>query len=167
MSSFTLRNGFQSPLGYISNLIGNSIEKSLTRKLSDVRDNFVKTQLFESEHLEELNHYKEFSTDDLDSFENQIRAYSEIRDLLKTMGVLIDASKSELDNEDPLHTDLILLNNEIKCLSETLDKVTDKLNKIHTKLLVKSSESISSDILNDLWKDEEDLWDNFYLETQS
>lgn len=167
MSSLTSKNGFKSPLDYVSKLVGNSFEKFLTRKLIDVRDNVLKIQDIESEHLEELNQYKDFKIDDLDSFENEIKAYGEISELFSMFSELIVESKSSLDNEDQFYNDFILLHNEIQKLTETFKKVTDKMNAIHDKILIKSSEFMSSGVLKDLWKDEEELWDDFYLKSQS
>lgn len=167
MSSLTLKDGFQSPLGYISNLIGNSIEKFLMRKLSDVKDNLVEIEKLESEHLEALNNYKHYKVGDLDGFEDEIKTYGEISELFKKLDNFINVSKAELNNDDAVYTDFILLHNQIKGLLKTLNKVTKKLSEIHNKILVKSSESMSSDVLKDLWKDEEDVWDDFYLESQS
>lgn len=167
MNSLTLKDGFQSPLGYISNLIGNSIEKFLMRKLSDVKDNLVEIEKLESEHLEVLNNYKDYKVGDLDGFEDEIKTYGEISELFKKLDNFINVSKAELNNDDAVYTDFILLHNQIKGLLKTLNKVTKKLSEIHNKILVKSSESMSSDVLKDLWKDEEDVWDDFYLESQS
>lgn len=167
MNSLTLKDGFQSPLGYISNLIGNSIEKFLMRKLSDVKDNLVEIEKLESEHLEALNNYKDYKVGDLDGFEDEIKTYGEISELFKKLDNFINVSKAELNNDDAVYTDFILLHNQIKGLLKTLNKVTKKLSEIHNKILVKSSESMSSDVLKDLWKDEEDVWDDFYLESQS
>lgn len=167
MSSLTLKNGFQSPIGSISNLIGNSIEKFLMRKLSDVKDNLVKIEELESKHLEALNSYKDYKVGDLESFEDEIKTYGEISELFKKLDNLINASKAELNSDDAFYTDFILLHNQIKGLLKTLNKVIKKLSEIHNKILVKSSESMSSDVLKDLWKDEEDIWDDFYLESQS
>lgn len=167
MSSLTLKDGFQSPIGYISNLIGNSIENFLMRKLSVVKDNFVEIEKLESEHLEALNNYKGYKVGDLDGFEDEIKTYGEISELFKKLDNFINDSKAELNNDDAVYTDIILLHNQIKGLLKTLNKVTKKLSEIHNKILVKSSESMSSDVLKDLWKDEEDVWDDFYLESQS
>lgn len=167
MSSLTLKDGFQSPIGYISNLIGNSIEKFLMRKLGDVKDNLVEIEELEAQHLEGLNNYKDYNVGDLDRFEDEIRTYVEISELFKKLDLFINVSKAELSNDDSVHTDLVLLHNQIKGLLKTLNKVSKKLSKIHNKILVKSSESMSSDVLKDLWKDEEDIWDDFYLESQS
>jgi hypothetical protein len=167
MSSLTFKNGFKSPLEYISKLVGNSFEKFLTRKLNDVRENLLEIYNLEAEHLEELNHYKGFKIDDLVNFENEIKTYGEISELFQTLTEFIEESKSSVDNEDPLYNEFILLHNEVQKLSETLNKVTDKMNFIHNKILTKSGEAISSEVLKNLWQEEEDLWDNFYLESQS
>jgi len=167
MSSLTLKDGFQSPIGYISNLLGNSIEKFLMRKLSDVKDNLVEIEKLESEHLETLNNYKDYKVGDLDRFEDEIKTYGEISELFKKLDNFINVSKAELNNDDAVYTDFILLHNQIIGLLKTLNKVTKKLSEIHNKILVKGSESMSSDVLKDLWKDEEDIWDDFYLESQS
>lgn len=167
MSSLTLKDGFQSPIGYISNLIGNSIEKFLMRKLGDVKDNLVEIEELEAKHLESLNNYKDYNIGDLDRFDDEIRTYGEISELFKKLDLFINVSKAELSNDDSVHTDLVLLHNQIKDLLKTLNKVSKKLSEIHNKILVKSSESMSSDVLKDLWKDEEDIWDDFYLESQS
>ncbi|MGM0480185.1 MAG: hypothetical protein ACQERC_13260 [Bacteroidota bacterium] len=167
MSSLTLKDGFQSPIGYISNLIGNSIENFLMRKLSDVKDNLVEIEKLESEHLEALNNYKDYKVGDLDGFEDEIKTYGEISELFKKLDNFINVSKAELNNDDAVYSDFILLHNQIKGLLKTLNKVTKKLSEIHNKILVKSSESMSSDVLKDLWKDEEDVWDDFYRESQS
>lgn len=167
MSSLTLKNGFKSPLDYISKLVGNSLEKFLTRKVNDVSDNFSEIKFLESKHLEELNQYKDFKIDDLDDFENEIKGYGEINELFNTLNELIVDSKSSLDNEDQLYNDFIRLHNEIQKISETLNKVTSKLNAIHDKIVVKSSEFMSFGVLKDLWKDEEELWDDFYVESQT
>lgn len=167
MSSLALNRSFKSPLDYISKLVGNSFEKFLTRNLNDVRDNMLKIQDLEAEHLEKLNQYKDLKIDDLDSFENEIKSYGEISELFAMLSERIVASKSSLDREDQFYNDLILLHNEIQKLSEMLKKVTDKMNAIHDKILTKSSESISSGVLKDLWKDEEELWDDFYLKSQT
>lgn len=167
MSSLTLNNGFKSPLEYISKLVGNSIEKFLTRKLKDVRENLLEIYNLEAEHLEELNHYKEFKIVDLVNFENEIKTYGEISELFQKLTEFIDESKSSVDNEDPLYNEFIILQNEVQKLSETLNKVTDKMNFIHNEILIKSGEAMSSEVLKDLWEEEEELWDNFYIESQS
>lgn len=167
MSSLTLKDDFQSPIGYISNLIGNSIEKFLMRKLSGVKENLVEIEELETKHLEDLNNYKDFNTGDLDRLEDEIKTYGEISELLKKLDLFINSSKVELNNDDSVYNDFVLLHNQIKNLSKTLNKVIKKLSEIHNTILVKNSESMSSDVLKDLWKDEEDLWDDFYLESQS
>ena len=167
MSSLTIKNGFKSPLEYISKLVGDSLDKFLTRKLDEVRANLNEIQEIEAEHLEELNNYKDFNIEDLDKFENELVAYGEIKKLFLTISVLITESKSNIDNEDQFYNDFILLHNDIQKLSETINKVTDKMNAIHDHILIKSSESMSSDILKDLWSDEEELWDDFYNQCQS
>lgn len=167
MSDLTLNSSFKSPLKYISKLVGNSIEKFLTRKLNDVRENLLEMYNLETEHLEELNHYKEFKTDDLVDFENEIKTYGEISELFHKLSEFIEESKSDINNEDPFYNDFVFLQNEVHRLSETFNKVTDKLNFIHNKILVKSGESMSSEVLKDLWEGEEELWDNFYKESKS
>ena len=167
MSSLTIKNGFKSPLEYISKLVGDSLDKFLTRKLDEVRVNLNEIQEIEAEHLEELNNYKDFNVEDLDKFENELVAYGEIKKLFLTISQFITESKSNIDNEDQFYNDFVLLHNDIQKLSETINKVTDKMNAIHDHILIKSSESMSSDILKDLWSDEEELWDDFYNQCQS
>lgn len=160
MSSLTIKNGFKSPLEYISKLVGDSLDKFLTRKLDEVRVNLNEIQEIEAEHLEELNNYKDFNVEDLDKFENELVAYGEIKKLFLTISQFITESKSNIDNEDQFYNDFVLLHNDIQKLSETINKVTDKMNTIHDHILIKSSESMSSDVLKDLWSDEEELWDD-------
>jgi len=167
MSSLTIKNGFKSPLEYISKLVGDSLDKFLTRKLDEVRVNLNEIQEIEAEHLEELNNYKDFNVEDLDKFENELVAYGEIKKLFLTISQFITESKSNIDNEDQFYNDFVLLHNDIQKLSETINKVTDKMNTIHDHILIKSSESMSSDVLKDLWSDEEELWDDFYNQCQS
>lgn len=167
MSSLTIKNGFNTPLEYISKLVGDSMGKFLTRKLNDVFENLNKIQEVETEHLEELNQYKSFRVEDLDKFENELITYGEINKLFHMLEDFIDESKSSLKHDDQFYNEFILLQNEIQKLAETISKVIDKMNSIHDHILVKCSESLSSEILNDLWKDEEELWDDFYEQSQT
>lgn len=166
MSSLTFKNGFRSPLEYISKLVGNSFDKFLTRKFNEVKDIFSKIQELESKHLEQLNQYNFYKIEDLDNFEKEIQIYREINELFRTLSGFIDDSKSKVEPGEEFYTDLVLLNNQIHDLNETLHKVTDKLSAILNKILIKQSETMSSDILKDLWKDEEDIWDNFHKKSQ-
>lgn len=166
MSSTIINKGFNSPLEYISNLVGNSLEKFLTRKLNDVRKNLHEIQEIETKHLEELNNYKDFKEEDLDKFENELIAYGEIKTVFLTLGNFIKETNTNLESDDRYYSDFILLSNELQKLSEIINKVIDKMTTIHDHILIKCSESISSDVLKDLWKDEEELWDDFYDQSQ-
>lgn len=167
MSSTIINKGFNSPLEYISNLVGNSLEKFLTRKLNDVRKNLHEIQEIETKHLEELNNYKDFKEEDLDKFENELIAYGEIKTVFLTLGNFIKETNTNLESDDRYYSDFILLSNELQKLSEIINKVIDKMTTIHDHILIKCSESISSDVLKDLWKDEEELWDDFYDQSQT
>ena len=167
MNNLTLNSNLQSPLDYLSHLIGNSLEKILNRKLDELRKNLQEIKEYEQKHLEELNQYKSFNINDIDFIEKNLQSYILFNDLFDSYLGFIKSSKSRIDNDDEHYNDLVLLQNQIHEICAIFIKVTDKLSEIHNKILIKSSESISSDVLKDLWKDEEDVWDNFYTESQS
>lgn len=143
------------------------MEKFLTRKLNDVRENLEKIKELETQHLEELNGYKELNIDDLGNFEKELQAYIEINELFQILGEFTSDAKSKVENDSQFYNDFVLLNNQILILIDLMNKVTEKLTLIHDKILVKSSEEMSSDILQNLWKGEEDLWDEFYVQSKS
>ncbi len=166
MSSISLNSNFYSPLGNISKLLGNSLEKFITRKLDKVRLDFQKIHDAETEHLEQLNRYKEFSISHGDELENELRSYQEILEIIGVLNTLLKEAKEDLPQEDALYNDIVLLLNQIHDLNQLMEKVIQKMEQIHNKILVKSSEMMSSEILDEIWKDEAELWDSFYLESQ-
>lgn len=167
MSSLTISNGYQSPMDYLGSLLGSSINKLLTRKLKEVTVELEKIKEIEFQHLEKLNQYKSFNVEDLTDFEKEMESYGFITDVFETLFNFIDESKSKTSDDDKFLNDLILLKNQIFDVCEVIEKVNSKLHFIHNKILIKTNEQLSSDVLKDIWKDEEEIWDNFYLESHS
>jgi len=166
MSSISFNSHFYSPLGNISKLLGNSVEKFINRKLDKVRLDLNKIYEAEIEHLEQLNKYKEFSIEHGDELENELRSYQEILEIIGVLNTLLKDAKEELRQEDALYNDFVLLLNQIHDLKGLFEKVIRKMEQIHNTILVKSTEMISSEILDEIWKDEAELWDRFYFENQ-
>jgi hypothetical protein len=166
MSSISLNSNFHSPLGRISKFLGNSLEKLIVRQLDKVKLDIQNIYEAEINHLEHLNRYKEFSINHVEELENELRAYQEVIEIIGVLNTLLKVAKADVPQEDALYVDLVLLVNQIHDLHELIEKVILKMEQIHSKILVKSTEMMSSEILNEIWKDEEELWDNFYIESQ-
>jgi hypothetical protein len=167
MSIISLNSNFHSPLGSISKLLGNSLEKFITRKLDKVRSDLNKIYEAETEHLEQLNKYKDFTIEHGDELEIQIRSYQEVFEIIGVLNTLLKDAKEDLPHDDAHRNDFILLLNQIHDLNGLIEKVILKMEQIHNKILVKSTEMISSEVLDEIWKDEAELWDSFYLESQT
>ncbi|KAB1065194.1 hypothetical protein [Salibacter halophilus] len=166
MLTHTVNNGFESPLKSVSKLLGSSIQKFLTRRLKGLQKDLNEIELSITEQLEIVNRYQEYDTNDLSEFEKLTNTYDEVFQLFKLLISLIDEAKSDLTDKDDIYRDLVLLGNQLHDLNKITEKLLGKLSSIHDKILVKQSELSSSDILNDMWKDEGDLWDNFYEESK-
>ncbi|MDR9487646.1 hypothetical protein [Salibacter sp.] len=166
MLSQSLNNRFESPLKTISKLLGSSIQKFLTRKLNGLQKDLAEIELSITEQLEIVNKYDEYDTNDLSEFERLTNTYSEVYQLFQLLISFIDESKSNLTDKDDIYKDIVLLGNQLHDLNIITEKLLDKLSSLHDKILVKQSELSSSEVLHDLWKDEGDLWDNFYEESK-
>jgi hypothetical protein len=167
MLSQSLNNRFESPLKTISKLLGSSIQKFLTRKLNGLQKDLAEIELSITEQLEIVNKYDEYDTNDLSEFERLTNTYSEVYQLFQLLISFIDESKSNLTDKDDIYKDIVLLGNQLHDLNIITEKLLDKLSSLHDKILVKQSELSSSEVLHDLWKDEGDLWDNFYKESKN
>ncbi|MDR9398578.1 MAG: hypothetical protein RI562_05900 [Salibacter sp.] len=167
MLSRSLNNRFESPLKTISKLLGSSIQKFLTRKLNGLQKDLAEIELSITEQLEIVNKYDEYDTNDLSEFERLTNTYSEVYQLFQLLISFIDESKSNLTDKDDIYKDIVLLGNQLHDLNIITEKLLDKLSSLHDKILVKQSELSSSEVLHDLWKDEGDLWDNFYEESKN
>jgi hypothetical protein len=131
-----------------------------------LQKDFNEIELSITEQLEIVNRYQEYDTNDLSEFEKLTNTYDEVFQLLKLLISLIDEAKSDVTDKDDIYRDLVLLGNQLHDLNKITEKLLGKLSSIHDKILVKQSEMSSSDILHDMWKDEGDLWDNFYEESK-
>lgn len=167
MLSQSLNNRFESPLKTISKLLGSSIQKFLTRKLNGLQKDLAEIELSITEQLEIVNKYDEYDTNDLSEFERLTNTYNEVYQLFQLLISFIDESKSNLTDKDDIYKDIVLLGNQLHDLNIITEKLLDKLSSLHDKILVKQSELSSSEVLHDLWKDEGDLWDNFYKESKN
>ena len=67
---------------------------------------------------------------------------------------------------DKNYNEIIHIKNEFANLMETNTKIHVKLDEIHNKILTSASEKMSSDILDEIWNGEEELWDEFYLQSK-
>jgi hypothetical protein len=166
MLSQSLNNRFESPLKTISKLLGSSIQKFLTRKLNGLQKDLAEIELSITEQLEIVNKYDEYDTNDLSEFERLTNTYNEVYQLFQLLISFIDESKSNLTDKDDIYKDIVLLGNQLHDPNIITEKLLDKLSSLHDKILVKQSELSSSEVLHDLWKDEGDLWDNFYEESK-
>ena len=150
-------------LGKLSGLFFGGITKKV---ISDVLKNLRVKNEDDIKLLEVLNAYDGFSDDHIDEIEDFINQRKLLSSILQVFQHELTTSFNRLSEDDKYYNEMILIKNGFSDLIETNKKVHIKLDEIHNRILIMASEKMSSDILDEIWNGEEELWDEFYLESK-
>lgn len=163
IDSFQSRSSNSGILGKLTGLFFGGITKKV---VADLLKNLRAANDSEIKLLEDLNAYDAFLISDIDKFEEMVNERRLLSNILDVIHQEMSVSSGSVSEDDKFYSDILHINNAFSYLIETNKKVHFKLDEIHNTILSKVSETISSDVLDEIWEGEEELWDDFYLQSK-